>query len=311
MRSSIPRRTLAIATAGLLFVTGCAPPPPSSRAAGAAPATAADPARTPASMMVLPTPAVVEKYQWANVMVPESPSWRLLEKVVAATGGTAVVDAVTTLVSTGKLQMKSPGGTLEATVTTTFLYPDKLRREVVFPNGTTISTTFTPARAWVTGPTGLVELPSWEKQQLEESAMRTPLSLLKARRHKLFRVAAGDPVERNGAPRETLLFRLAGETTEAVLDADHKVVELSWETPTPSADGTKKRIRLRYSDFRTLDGLVCPYYVDTFAGEELDSTLRIESLRVNQPLPPGLFDSKAATPSPSPTPQARATPGGR
>ena len=305
MNVSLLQRTPALAVAGLLIVTGCATPPSSPPpATGAAAAAAKVP--TPMSEAVLPNqPPEAEKYQWSNFMTPDTPTWRLLEKVVEATGGAAVVDGVKTLVSTGKIQMRSAVGAYESTVTTTFLFPTKVRREVVLPSGAVISTTFTPGRAWMAGALGNIELPAGEREQLEESAMRTPLALLKSRRHKLFRVAMGDSSGAAGEPRDVLVIRFAGETTEAVLDGDHRIVELSWEAKAASPEGKNKRIHLRYSDFRTADGLVFPFSSDAFSGEEMVSSLRVDSLRLNAPVPPELFEPPFPSPAPTPTPPPR------
>ncbi len=299
------QRQAALGFAGLLFVTACATPPSSPPpATGATAAPAKVP--TPLSQAVLPAPPPeAEKYQWSNFMTPDTPAWRLLEKAVEAMGGAAAIDGVKTLVSKGKTQTRSPAGLYEATVTSTFLDPTKVRREVVLPNGAVISTTSTPGRAWMAGALGNFDLAPAEREQLEESAMRTPLSLLKTRRHKLFRVAMGDSSGAGGEPRDVLVIRFAGETTEAILDGDHRIVELSWESKVPSPEKKDKRIRLRYSDFRTVDGLVYPFSSDAFSGEEKVSSLHVDSLLVNAPVPPELFEPPFAGPPPAPTPQPR------
>ncbi len=296
--------TLSIAL-GLVSLAACSSRP--STPPAATPPSATAPVPTPLSQAVLPIPPDAEKYQWSNATTPDTPAWKLLEKVVEATGGPAVIDGMKTLVVTGKTQMRSPAGTYEATVTTTFVYPNKVRREVVLPNGAVISTTFTPGRAWLRGALGDVDLSPGEREQLEESAMRTPLSLLKSRIYRLFFVALGDPLEAGGVKRDVLVIRFAGETTEAILDADHRIEELSWEGRLVAPEGKKRRIHLRYSDFRTVEGLVYPFSSDAFSGEEKVSSLRVDSLRVNEPVPPELFEPPGPSPSPTPTPPQAGT----
>ncbi len=282
---------------------------PSASPTTAAPATPTPPVPTPVTQMVLPAqPPDTEHYQWSNARTPDTPAWKLLEKVLEATGGPAAVDGVKTLVSKGKAQMRTPAGTYEATVTSTFVWPNKVRREVVLPGGMVISTTFTPGQAWISGALGNVELPPAERRQLEDSAMRTPLALLKARGHRLFWVALGDPSVAGGEKREVLVIRLAGETTEAILDADHRIVELSWEGQVVAPEGKKKRNVLRYSDFRTVEGLVYPFSSEAFTGDENVSSLIVDSLHVNEPVPPELFEPPMPSPSPTPTPPPAATP---
>lgn len=269
----------------LLLATGCASPAPSPARTGTAPVPAAFPSESAPGPNVRSAPSDDRRAR------------ELLEKAVAAMGGAAVVDGVKTLVLTGKMQQRSAVGDYEATVTTTFLYPDKVRRDVVLPTGAAISSIFTPDRAWMEGALGNIDLPEEEKQKLEVAAMRNLVSILKSRSHKLYRVSLGDSAGAGGEQRDVLVIWIAGQTTEAVLDGEHRIVEFSWEAPPSSPEAKKERIRLRYSDFRMVEGLVYPFSSETFSGEEKVSSFHLGSLRVNQPVPPALF----APPGPVPT----------
>jgi hypothetical protein len=218
-------------------------------------------------------------------------------------GGAAVIDGVKTLVLTGTMQQRSAVGDYEATVTTTFLYPNRVRRDVLLPTGDAVSSIYTPERAWMAGALGTVVLPEEERQKLEAAAMRNPVSILKARNHPVFQVSLGDSAGSVGESREVLVIRIGNYTTEATLDGQHRIVEFSWEAPPLSAEAEKERIRVRYSDFRTAEGLDYPFASEAFSGEQKVSSFRLDSLRVNQPMPPGLFEPPG--PAPKATPAAR------
>ena len=218
-------------------------------------------------------------------------------------GGAAVIDGVKTLILTGKMQQRSAVGDYEATVTTTFLYPDKVRRDVVLPTGDAVSSIFTPDRAWMAGALGNVDLPEEEKRRLEVAAMRHPVSILKSRNHKLFRVSLGNSAGAGGERPDVLVIWFAGQTTEVVLDRLHRIVEFSSEAAPPSGEAKTDRIRVRYSDFRMVEGLVYPFSSEAFSGEEKVSSFRLDSLHVNQPVPPALFEPPG--PAPTATPAAR------
>jgi hypothetical protein len=286
---SLPVSLLVVVA--LLLATGCASPAPSPPRTD----TASVPATSPSGS----APAPVGK----SVLSDDQRARELLDRAVVAMGGAAVVDGVKTLVLTGKMQQRSAVGDYEATVTTTFLYPNKVRRDVVLPTGDAISSIFTPERAWMEGALGNVDLPEEEKQKLEVAAMRNPVSILKSRNHTLFRVSQGNSAGVSEVRRDVLVIWFAGQTTEAVLDGEHRIVEFSWEAPISSPEAKKERIRVRYSDFQLVEGLVYPFSSEAFSGEEKVSSFRLDSLRVNQPVPPALF----APPSPAPT----ATPGAR
>ena len=305
MKVSSLRRTPALAAAGLLIVTGCATPPASPPATEPAGRATAEVAGPPAPDTAPPAMSGADKVQWSDFTTPDTPAWKLLEKAVEATGGAAVVDGVKSLESTGKLRQRSALGEKEATIKTTFPLPDNVRREVVLPTGDVFSTTITSDRAWMTGALGNVDLPEEERAKLETTAMRNPVSILKWRRHKLFRVSVGDSAGPGGERREVLVIEMAGQTTEAVLDGEHRIAEFSWEGPAASPEGKKERIRLRYSDFRTVEGLEYPFFSDAFSGEKEVSSFRVDSLRVNQPVPPGFFEPPGPSPAPAQTPPPR------
>ena len=100
----------------------------------------------------------------------------------------------------------------------------------------------------MTGVLGTIELGEEERDRLEASAMRIPLSLLKARHQRLFRAfprAASTP----GTPGDVLVIRIGRQETEVLLDREGRIVRVSYER-----DGLPRQSEER-QDTRCLLGL--------------------------------------------------------
>ena len=231
-------------------------------------------------------------------------AWRLVDKAVAAMGGVAVVDGVETLVLTGTMQQRSPLGEYTAAVTTTILYPASVRRDVTLPTGHIVSSVFTPEGAFITGALGTFELGQAEREPLEAGAIRIPVSLLKSRYHPLFRasVGAAPPPER---PGDVLVIRIAAQETEVLLDAEGRIVQVSYEGTSPFDASKKEHFRVVYSDFRNVTDLTFPFASDGWIGEEKVSTGHLDSVRVNEGVPARLFTMPSRPIAPAPTPAVR------
>ena len=220
-------------------------------------------------------------------------------------GGPAVVDGVRTLVLVGNLQQRSPLGDYTAAVTTTILYPASVRRDVTLPTLGTISSVLTPEEAFMTGALGTFELGPAERDRLEANTMRFPLSLLKSRHQPLFRASAG-AASPPGKAGDVLEIRLASAETTLLLDAEGRIVEVAF-TGTALVDLSKKeKIRIVYSDFRNVSGLMFPFSSEGWMGEEKLSTGQLDEVRVNGEVAAELFrmPSPAATPTPTPAPRS-------
>jgi hypothetical protein len=288
--SSLPVGLLVVVA--LLLATGCATPPPSPPRTGTAPVPAASSSRSAPAPKVKSEPS-------------DDPLAReLLQKAVEAMGGAAVIDRVQTLILTGKIQQRSALGKYDATATTTFLYPARMRRDVVLPAGNTISAIFTPDGAWLTGAAGAIELPEAEKEKLEAAAMRNPVSLLRARQDPLFRASTGGRLLPE-TPGDLLIIRIGSAETQLFLNAEGRIVQVSYVGTNPVDASKKEWLRVQYSDFRATDGLTYPFSSETFSREEKVSSFRLDSLRVNQPVAPGLFERPGPSPVSTPTPAPR------
>lgn len=222
-------------------------------------------------------------------------------------GGEAAIDGLQTLVLSGTMRQQTGGGDYSAGVRTTFLYPDKVRRDVTIAGGVTISTIFTADGSFLLGPQGSIDLPQAEQERLEASAMRNPISLLKARRHPLFRASVSSPAGPGAPGRDSLTIGIADQVTDVVIDPDGRMVEVVYQGTSGPESAEKAEFRVRYSDFRRAGSLVYPFSAEaSFAGRPAYS-FRLDSLRVNEAIPSTLFQRPPPAPeppavAPSPTP---------
>jgi len=219
----------------------------------------------------------------------------LLDKAVQAMGGAVAIDGVRTLVLRGKFEQRSAMGPFEAAITTTFVFPDRMRRDLVLPNGTTVSTIYTPEAAFLASGDGATDYPSDERLALEASVMRNPLALLKARNDPAFRVSAPG-VLTTGAVRHTVLRIAVGkETADLLLDDNAAIVEWHFDVKTASGETIPGGGRVRYSDFRPAGDLILPYASDGVSGGGQVYSTRLDVIELNRPIAPGVFDRPVAT----------------
>jgi hypothetical protein len=290
-------RSGASAVTGLLFIAACTSQPSTPPSTGTTSAAAA------AARLPEPSPTPDPRTRWPD-QTPEDfeAAWKLVDKAVAAMGGPIVVDGVRSLVLTSKQQQRSPLGEYPATVTTTILYPASVRRDITLPGGS-VSTVLTPEAAWITGVLGTFEMEKSDRDQFEAGAIRLPLTLLKSRYGRLFRASYPGPLL-PGTPGDNLIVRLGSEETQLSLDPAGRIVQIVWTGPSPVDPSKKVWIRVNYSDFRTVDGLIYPFASTGWVADEKVSTSQLESIRINAEIDPALF----AKPAPAPTPTATPTP---
>jgi hypothetical protein len=218
----------------------------------------------------------------------------LLDKAVQAMGGAVAIDGVRTLILRGKFHQRSAMGSFEAAVTTTFVFPDRMRRDIVLPNGTTVSTIYTPEAAFLASEDGATDYPSDERLALEASVTRNPLALLKARHDAAFRVFAPGVLTTGSVRHAILRIAIGKETADLLLDDTGAIVEWHFDVRTPSGETIPGAGRVRYSDFRPAGDLILPYASDGVSGSGQLYSTHLDVIEVNQPIAPGVFDRPVA-----------------
>jgi hypothetical protein len=86
------------------------------------------------------------------------------------------------------------------------------------------------------------------------------------------------------------------------VDAEGRIIQVSYVGTNPFDASKTERIRVVYSDFRTVTGLTYPFASDAWTGDEKASAVRLDSIRVNEAVPAELFRTPERSPGPTPTP---------
>jgi hypothetical protein len=219
----------------------------------------------------------------------------LLQKALTGLGGAAEVDGLRTLVLKGTLRQRSDAGALALPITTTFAYPDQMRRDVTLGNGTTMSSVFAQDDAFLLGSFGAVDYPPEEKAVLEANVRTNPLGLLKARNDPTFQVVASGSGATPSGNVDVLRIQLRGRIVHLEIDDAGRIVELIAEGRTARGERVPGGTRVHYSDFRSVAGLVYPFVSEGVAGDGQGYSIRLDAVLPNESVPPSLFERPAAS----------------
>jgi len=234
----------------------------------------------------------------------------LVERAVAAMGGANAVDGIRSLEIHGKAKRIFPSGEeVPLTIGMQLLFPDRYRQTIELPT-VTLTTVLAPEGAYTDMGDGPVILPEAQKTEFENGFRRNLLSLLRSRRSPGFRATALPPADRG----DQVEVASGGVTAVLVLDRDSgRILQMRFTT----AEGVRLSENVTdYSDWRTVAGLSYPFATATSAGGKPTNSVQLESLVVDGPLDPGVFQPKTAPvpaentdpapapPVPTPTPAA-------
>jgi predicted Zn-dependent peptidase len=211
----------------------------------------------------------------------------LIAEAVGAMGGAGVVDGVEALYTTSMATQKTPQGDLELEVHSLRVFPDRYLQEVTLPFGT-MSMVVEGDAGFVVGPQGTVDLPASQLENMQRSALRDPLELLKRRHEDGFVATALAPEEVDGETFRRVQVELDGKVTVASLDAEGHVVRMAYRDTGPGgAPGDAVRV---FDDFRQVDGLTVPFHVTaSFDGDQVLSAT-VQELEVNPEVDESRFE---------------------
>jgi YHS domain-containing protein len=234
----------------------------------------------------------------APATMPDSPAAvargrETIEKVMAAFGGAARVDALTSYVETASQLRKGPQGEVAITQKTILSFWDGVRieRTAVMPARTTASATLlTPAGAWFIAEGRAFPIAQAALPNLQQETGRQIVSLLKARGKADFQVAALGAQSVEGTQVERVRIRRG--PVDVVLGIDLSSGRLHSTMFTDrNADGEVGSYTLVYSDFRNVDGLMLPFRRHALFNGAPDASQAwtVDAVLVNTVLEPGLF----------------------
>jgi zinc protease len=217
----------------------------------------------------------------------------LLDRVIAAKGGLAMlrgiksIKAVTASTMSAPGGPEAPGGAIEAETTTFLQYPDHVRIETKAPQGVQIQV-YDGARGWVRDPGGVHDVPEVALQDMAASLKRdTIAALLAAERGELRARLLPDVKDADGAIRQAL--ELSSPALEPlVLYVDPRTGLISKQAYVVRAPG-QPLIEEMFSDYRPVDGVSVAFTAEVRAGGKPIVKRRLNAITFNAALDPVLF----------------------
>lgn len=228
---------------------------------------------------------------------------RSLAQVVEGMGGAATIDRIKTLVIVASGRRATPAGVVELRTHSYYRYPIQFRQEVE-AGGTRIAMVSTPHGAYLLGKDSVVELAPADRHNIEVTALRNLVTLMKARHNRYFVADRGDPVTIDGKSVEVIEISVREERATIAYDpASGRVLRQTYEVPA-SAGVEPGTMVVDYSDFdEVAQGLVLPKRAHGTLNGRFAFDSFVEAVKVNFDLAPEMFG-----PVPIGAPMARVTP---
>jgi len=227
----------------------------------------------------------------------------LVEKAAQAMGGASVIDPLKTLLLKGTSRRSTVAGEIEVSQTTWIRFPYHYRQETALPGGV-VTLVVAPTGAFLEGSLGSAEIEEDQRRSIEAGILRNPIALLKTRMAYLFRAVPSPPVTTGGRRLERVLTLVGNEATTLFLDPQTgRIVRLEFpgrEEVKPGKMGLKAVV---FRDFREVSGLVYPFESEGFFNGKRTFLTKLESVKVNEPMPDALFAVRAQqSPAPAAAP---------
>jgi hypothetical protein len=231
----------------------------------------------------------------------------IIARAVDALGGAPLVDRILTLSVTAKATRTTPNGVLKTPTRTFIEFPASFRQEIEI-NGSIIAMASSPDGAILIAPDHVQPLSDAQRQNLEVTALRIPLVMLKGRRSALFGADANGKGKVGDVEVDFVDVFVGNEQMRiAVEKSSGRILQQEFDTRggVPERMG---RMIVTYSDFRRIPyGITIPHSsVGRFEGEVAFESV-IESVRVNDKLKEDLFraipgdqPSRSTQPAPKP-----------
>jgi YHS domain-containing protein len=163
-------------------------------------------------------------------------------------------------------------------------FPDSLRQETVRPTFT-LASVITPSESFTVFNNAARPLPDANRTAIFKELYHDPLFLLRARTQPDFKVSAA-----GSGSEEHLEIELPEFTTTLGIDpATGRVVNQTYRGRGPG--GLVGEIVIKYSDFRTVEGLSLPFKTEaTFDGQPFPAlSATIEAITINGQIDPASF----------------------
>jgi YHS domain-containing protein len=219
----------------------------------------------------------------------------LIERAVAAVGGAARIDGLTSYQEKNTVVQTRRQGEVEVKTTLTVLYPDRIRSDQSMPDWNNpsamrqMSIVILPSQVFGIMAGDGRSLPDSVRNDQEKELKRRPLSILRARK-TVTPAAIGD-----GNVGDTAVEQVAIEIdgVRHVLGIDPatgRILSLSSRRRGP--DGSFGQFVQVFTDFRTVGGLTLPFKVNATFNDQpwKEKSPTIGEITVNAKFDPALFE---------------------
>jgi zinc protease len=242
--------------------------------------------------ITIPMPGQSETATKPVATTPEGKA--LMGKIIDAVGGEAKVGSVKAFKQISTRTMKTPQGEMEIKTESTIVLPDKVQQIMSTPMGA-MTMVLTPATAFMNMGGQVRDLPSSQKPEALNAIKRGIISIAQH---------AGDPNyafavvgnEKIGDVNAAVLDISAdGTTLKWFVDPQTgHVLRASYSSLTPQGPA---QVNTDYSDWKTTDGLNLPMAQTSTRNGEPFLTEKTDSIQVNPPVDPKMFEKPASTPT--------------
>lgn len=213
----------------------------------------------------------------------------LVERVIAAKGGVAVLRGIKTITAITVADVLAPDGQRHAVKTTTYLsYPDRVRVETEFPDGAVVQV-YDGRRAWIRDPRGVRDVPDEALRELAMSFKRDTIAALLAAHDGRVRVRLLPDVaaDDDGGGRHVL--ELSGDGLDPMVlyvdPSTHLVMKQAY-----AAGGLgQPLIEEVFSAYKAVDGVQVAFTAVVRRGGVQMLERRVQDIKINGPLDAALF----------------------
>jgi len=211
----------------------------------------------------------------------------LIEKAVTARGGLEALQGVRDVTILSRVKQETPAGSLDLTVKTYLVLPDKYRQDAVTPFGD-ISLILDGNSGWQKSPQGSRPAPPAFIESMRKNLARSidrllPDVLAGNRAAQFLETVALE----NRATDVVLVTDASGEAVRLFVDQETGYV-VKQEYQSAGAEGPVAEERI-FSDFRIVKGLVLPHKTVVLQGGRQTSDAAVVNIEINSGVDPALF----------------------
>jgi zinc protease len=216
----------------------------------------------------------------------------LLDRVIAAKGGLALLRGIKSIKAVTSASMTTPRGPVEAETTTYLEYPDHVRVETKLPQGTQVQV-YDGEHAWVRDPRGVFDVPPRAVADMVVSLKRdTVAALIAADRGDLRARLLPDVKDEHGKLHHAL------EVSSPSLDplvfyVDPQTHLIAKQTYVAGVPG-QPLVEELFSDYRSISGLEVAFTAEVRRDGHSIVQRRVTEFTMNPPIDAALFKRPAS-----------------